>query len=261
MRVNRLKTTYQRNLLLGTIGSSVLIVFMVFALIGGKDDTIKFKKDDILLSDIYFADNQIRHNLHTSNLPGPIPDPGYSVPGDHLVSNIDSAEMRGNEFQSHEPESVSPILTIENNQDNLPITYNFSYDDFLNRPFERQNTETIFGYFRHSDFGYEVNNRPLGINHLRVRHPYNPLDIVDTVIVLMTIDNAGEILAIETIYDARPNFDFALNFELALRQAEIFPAIVDGTPTGGTYPLWCIFAEKGARPLTRNARGITLNAW
>ncbi len=261
MSINGLKTTYQRNLLFGTIVSSLFFLIMVFALIGGKDNTIKFKTDDVVLSDIYFADDQIRHSLHTSNLPGPVPDPGYAVPDGHLISNNAPTDMPDNRFQPIEPELISPKLSNKKNQDNSPITYDFSYDDFLNRPFERQSTNTIYGYFRHSDFGYEVKNRPLGINRLRVRHPYNPLDLVDTVIVLITIDDTGEILTIETIYDARPKFNFALNFEMALRRAEIYPAIVNSVPIGGTYPLWCIFAKKGARPLTRNARGITLSAW
>lgn len=100
-------------------------------------------------------------------------------------------------------------------------------------------------------------DRPLYIEFRgRIDYPFNGTGLIDTVLVILTIDDNGFIQNIETIYDNWPTCGFAPRFKAALHDAYIRPEIRNGCEVGGSYLLFCIFDKNRASTEIRNSQDV-----
>jgi len=266
MPVNRLKTTYQRNFFAGTMTSVIIATVCSVLLIASSEPVkrVKLELSDIVFTDIVFTkggegiadkDNSSESGgvKHGFKIPRQAPDVG--------LGRLDN--ISGIAGDAH------------NREDKLNITDEIVITPDNQSPgtFSPDPSEDHFGYMLRSASDRIIKaglaargvpnpgnpNRPLWINGLNVKHPPNPSGLVDTVIVMLTIGNLGQILNIETLYDALPNLGFARQFKNALYRSDIQPPFVNGLPVGGSYPIWCIFARSGDRETVKNTNNVTIN--
>lgn len=268
MPVNRLKTTYQRNLLIGTL-SAALITIVVCGLLYLDQEplrTVKISPEKIIFTDLEFkiagqgmaeSDNYGNYNgvHHGFNLPDKTPmASGRPDPFPASFENV----ARPAVF-----ENIAGRISFVNEKEihGFPSSLQNPVDDHYGYAVPNDSRPRFGG----NSYPLKVKSpgnpdHPLWISGLKVEHPFNPTGLVDTVVVLLTIDKEGRILNIETVYDALPQMGFARQFHRALYSARIYPARVNGNPVGGTYPIWCIFERSSARERIKNSPNITISS-
>lgn len=267
MPVNRLKTTYQRNFLTGTLSAAVITLVACGMLYLDRDPvrTVEISTEKIIFTDIEFkapgrgmaergSDEDhagVRHGFDLpdeapmgAGRPDPLPDIGYKVKPPAMENPIIEASFTKGADRTPSPPNVG---------DPADDYYGYAVPD---------NHRSKYGG---NAYPLKVDrpgnpNRPLWISGLHVKHPFNPTGLVDTVVVLLTTDEKGKITEIDIVYDALPGMGFAAQFKHALHAARIYPAWVDGQPVGGTYPVWCIFERSNARDQIKNSPNITISS-
>lgn len=258
MPVNRLKTTYQRNFMLGTLTAAIVALAVCGWLYLDREPNRKITLD---LNRIVYTDINIRKAGDGPRKGEDIIEPGgvrhgFRIPEKDIGSLFDSSGSAksgplADKMQSLTGSKIVPIADPNHRPSGgnriAPLT---DYSGLS--PNRHRNGR------RSSAAEPGISNRPLWINNLDVRHPFNPAGLVDTVVLLMTINTSGAITNIETIYTGYPDMGFVFQFKKALYDAEIFPAVQDGRPIEGTYPIWCIFADTASAELVKNSESIQI---
>ncbi len=267
MPVNRLKTTYQRNFLIGTLSAAAFVLVICGFIYLNREPvrTVTISTDEIVFTDFEFkAAGRGMAEQDKSGLAG----------GVHHGFNLPAEAPMGTGRPDPLPALAHKLGSPFPGETPLEASFAGANDRPMPVPYPGDPADDYYGYAvpndRHPKYGgnaYPVKierpgnpNRPLWISGLRVTHPFNPIGLVDTVIVLMSIDKNGSITGIEIIYDALPGMGFAERFILALHAARIYPAWKDGQPVGGTYPIWCIFERSSARERVKNSPNITISS-
>jgi len=268
---NRLKTTYQRNFLIGTCSAVFLTAITCGFLFWNMEPTrmLIIDSGDVVLTDYPplnygqgLGDRDpegsggLKHGLSV------IPESPESFSGE-AVPLLDTPDRALLSFATLI--GKGDILIVPDGSSDLPDFSRFRPgDDAYTRAVSDNYRGPLKGIGWASRAGGYPDpgtlNFPLWISGLDIKHPFNPLGLVDTVIVLMTIDGTGKILSIETIYDGYPELGFAAEFKRALYASRITPSRVHGRPVGGTYPIWCIFERSGMQQIIKNSPDILISS-
>ena len=251
MNINELKTTYQRNMLLGQIISCLIAVLVILIILSFQDSYVIVKRENAkyLKPFSFYPENNL--NIIKDQNKNAIEQVG-------LIRDSDLIR-----FDRRQNQSYSPVFIYDQiGQHNLSSSIN-QYGNVIDDewrignpenwggdwPVQNQNSlidrYTFDNYSSSHRFSAPKENRPLIIDFIKPRYPGGLRFKVDAIVKLGFYINAkGRIDKIDVISEQPEGFDFALAVKEALRESWIKPAVIDGIKTGGYYTLTYEFCEK-----------------
>ena len=267
--INEMKTEYQKNLLIGTITSGLLLLGAVIALtldnnsgeiISLEDHVIIDKWPTVSREDISFPDVVEGSSLDIYSV-----NPGFDMATKGHAFKPKLSYKKADGQMTIEPGfSIVPIaidISDEASGFNIPTHYDPDCDYYMDQPVNprdkilRNIPMSIYDHSRSFTYTKKKIDRPVLISNLYVQRPPNTLgiigmdDIEDTVFIQVTIDCRGHILDMETIYENPPCLGFAEKFKEAIANASITPARVNGENAGGSFLIYCIFSRQGGNAI------------
>ena len=249
-RVSRLKVTYQRNLLMGTLVASGVISMAALFVHLTKDETVLFNTAEIIFTDIdlpgnsggYPAGQERRGSVSGLSFKNRLGSP--------ISSSIISTQS------GHEPAENLGFYFEENGSDIKPSSYpigdwwpvSISSDEWpiKDDPIEFIKNKPI----RILDYNNDISqkrkrDRPLLLQLKKPRYPAGLYVDVDATVTLgMTLNNKGYIIGWEVYYEEPPGKGFARALKKALRNSYIKVEIRNGQKVGGHYIITYEFCKK-----------------
>ncbi len=263
MRLNRLKTTYQRNLLLGQAVSLLIAVIAILLMFAFQESYVTIDLHDIKLLESFplTGDNAPQNSgssTHIRSRSGVLIDAvagnGYNIDNYHHDSHgldysaIDKDDFiipggyygnsGGDLYLALESGDTSDAWPIPNKHTFLQeySIESFLSDRYVNAPGE---------------------NHPLMINFVKPQYPGGLHYACDAIVKLgFSVTEKGFIRKIDIIDEDPAGFGFALAVKEALRNSWLWPAVRNGHKTGGYYILTYEFCEKcPATPVVVESEG------
>jgi hypothetical protein len=89
----------------------------------------------------------------------------------------------------------------------------------------------------------KIKNETMAIKMQNVKHPQKAIGIRGEVRLMVTIDDGGNILNCEVLYENPPGYGFADALQAAIEESLIFPPVVNGVKVGAKILFTHIFCE------------------
>lgn len=251
MKVNRLKTTYRRNMMLRQLAAFLIAVIAVILLVLFKDSyvVIDLERNKCIRCDITQKGDLSNHNIG-QNRRTLKPMTRTLIPISFLKGygfgyNYHYDSTLGEVYQNA---PLNPFGNIEVNTEciNMELPSEMQTDDW---PIAESNILIPDYSIDFSNLFRQVppprENQPMIISFKKPNYPRGLRFQVDAIVKLgFFVKENGFIGEIDILSEQPEGFGFALAVKEALRDSWIKPAIVDGHKAGGYYILIYEFCEK-----------------
>ncbi len=274
---NRLKTTYQRNMICGMIVAVLLVVMYAAFLYLTREATVIVVvgggQGGVVSSPGGPPPGMLPEQSRTVAVwnRGPLDPDRLSIIADRSAERIPAVTAIS------PPSALRPEHALNGvgygpggyggGPDGALPPYDPNFDDYANRPHEPGGFDpstVSFPNLLDMLIGRKTTvDRPVWIRNLDIAtigrdKSYMLLDdMADTVVVCMTIDHEGDIARLMTAYEHLPELGIADEDKDALSRASIDPARIDGRKVGGEYYVYCIFMKNGITNV-KNTAEMTL---